>query len=125
VDIYLYFETGVGFNPTCQVIASIQFKTQWEVPVFLQHNRLTHDEFGPLPKKGAFVCRLPKLPLPSATYRIAYSIIADRGYGVYFDAIDDALELTVMDGDFFGSGEVPPPTHGCCLVPASWRVEKG
>jgi hypothetical protein len=29
-----------------------------------------------------------------------------------------------VGGDFFGSGEVPPATHGCCLVDASWRLEE-
>jgi lipopolysaccharide transport system ATP-binding protein len=44
--------------------------------------------------------------------------------GEYLDAMEDAYELTVTDGDFFGSGEVPPATHGCCLVDASWRLEE-
>jgi lipopolysaccharide transport system ATP-binding protein len=43
--------------------------------------------------------------------------------GEYLDAMEDAYELTVTGGDFFGSGEVPPATHGCCLVDASWRLE--
>jgi lipopolysaccharide transport system ATP-binding protein len=43
--------------------------------------------------------------------------------GEYLDAMEDAYELTVTDGDFFGSGAVPPATHGCCLVDASWRLE--
>ena len=46
--------------------------------------------------------------------------MADR---VYLDQMDDAIELTVIDGDFFGSGEVPPITHGVCLVDGKWRVE--
>ena len=44
--------------------------------------------------------------------------------GEYLDAMEDACELTVTGGDFFGSGEVPPATHGCCLVDASWRLEE-
>jgi hypothetical protein len=38
--------------------------------------------------------------------------------------MEDAYDLTVVGGDFFGSGEVPPATHGCCLVDASWRLEE-
>jgi lipopolysaccharide transport system ATP-binding protein len=30
--------------------------------------------------------------------------------------------LIVIEGDFYGSGEVPPITHGCCLVDAQWRL---
>jgi lipopolysaccharide transport system ATP-binding protein len=38
------------------------------------------------------------------------------------DRIDDASELNVIEGDFYGTGEVPPMTHGCCLVDAEWRL---
>jgi lipopolysaccharide transport system ATP-binding protein len=40
----------------------------------------------------------------------------------YLDRVDDASELIVTDGDFYGSGEVPPVSHGCCLVDAEWRL---
>ncbi len=119
VDIYLHYESAPEFRPS-KVLAGICVKTQFDVPVFLQHNRLTRDEWGALPPRGAFVCRIPRLPLPPDAYRITYSLISD---GEYLDAMDDAFELTVTDGDFFGSGEVPPATHGCCLVDASWRLE--
>jgi lipopolysaccharide transport system ATP-binding protein len=79
-----------------------------------------HVAFGALPRRGAFVCRLLRLPLAPATYRVGYSILCD---GEYLDRVDDAGELTVVEGDFYGSGEVPPATHGCTLVDARWRVE--
>ena len=121
VDIYLHYESSPGMESS-KVIAGICVKTQLDVPVFLQHNRLTRDEWATLPQRGAFVCRIPRLPLPPATYRITYSLICD---GEYLDAMDDAHELNVTGGDFFGSGEVPPATHGCCLVDARWRLEAG
>jgi lipopolysaccharide transport system ATP-binding protein len=93
-----------------------------DVPVFLQHSRLTRDEWPSLPRRGAFVCRIPRLPLPPSSYTITYSLM--RG-GEYLDAMEDACELNVTGGDFFGSGEVPPATHGCCLVDARWRLEAG
>ncbi len=119
VDIYLHFEASPGFH-SANVLAGVCVKTQFDVPVFLQHNRLTRDEWGALPPRGAFVCRVPRLPLPPAVYRITYSLM--RG-GEYLDAMEDAYELNVTGGDFFGSGEVPPATHGCCLVDARWRLE--
>jgi len=118
VEIYLYFEAAHSFSSP-QVNAGMLFKTQLDVPVFLHHNRLTRDEFGELPGAGAFVCRLERLPLPPSTYRITYSIMAG---GEYLDSISDAAELTVVDGDFFGSGEVPPISHGVCLVEGRWAL---
>lgn len=122
VDFYLYFENPTATKHT-MVNASITFKTQWDVPVFLQHNRLTKHDFGELPSSGAFVCRVPQLPLPAATYRLGFSLLTDGGRGEYLDRIDDAVELEVVEGDFFGSGEVPPISHGVCLVKADWRLE--
>ena len=43
----------------------------------------------------------------------------------YYDTISDAMELTVIEGDFYGSGEIPPPTHGVALAEGSWRLEPG
>ncbi|MBD2230078.1 ABC transporter ATP-binding protein [Phormidium tenue] len=118
IDIYLYFESA-SINLS-RVIASIMIRTQLDVPVFLQHNRLTQDDFGALPKNGAFVCRIEKLPLPPSSYNLTYSLIRD---GAYLDSLSDALELSVVDGDFYGSGEVPPISTGVCLVNAKWRLE--
>ena len=92
------------------------------MPVFLHHNRLTGDEFGELPESGAFVCRLQRLPLPPSSYQITYSILAD---GECLDGITNAVEMTVVEGDFFGSGEVPPISHGVCLADGRWRLLPG
>ena len=119
IDIWLHYESSSGFHSS-RVIAGICVKTLFDVPVFLQHNRLTGEEWGQVPPQGSFICRVPRLPLPPAAYRITYSLIHD---GEYLDAMEDAFELNVTAGDFFGSGEVPPATHGCCLVDAQWRLE--
>jgi len=121
LEIYLYFETAAGFRNR-RVIASLMLKTQLDMPVFLHHNRLTGDEFGALPESGAFVCHLPRLPLPPSNYQITYSIMAD---GECLDGINNAVELTVVAGDFFGSGEVPPISHGVCLAEGRWRLVAG
>lgn len=121
LDIYLYFVTATGFRSR-RVIASLLLKTQLDVPVFLHHNRLTGDEFGELPESGAFVCRLQRLPLPPSSYQITYSILAD---GECLDGITNAVEMTVVEGDFFGSGEVPPISHGVCLADGRWRLLPG
>jgi lipopolysaccharide transport system ATP-binding protein len=120
IDICLHYETAPGFDAS-GITAGICVKTQMDVPVFLQHNRLTGQRWENAPRRGAFVCRIPRLPLPPATYRVTFSLMRD---GRYLDAIDNACELNVTGGDFFGSGEVPPATHGCCLVDARWTIEE-
>jgi lipopolysaccharide transport system ATP-binding protein len=119
VDIYMNFEKAAGYHSQ-NVTASLIVKTQFDVPVFLHHNRLTHDEFGALPEKGAFVLRIPRLPLPPATYRLGFSI---QNQSDYLDNLSDAVDLTVISGNFYGSGEVPPISHGVSLVDGRWRAE--
>ena len=118
VDIYFNFEKLPDFTDS-DVIMGFMVRTHLDVPVFLQHNRLTGNNWNSLPSKGSFVCRIRRLPLPSANYRLGFSLM--RG-GEYVDRIDDASELIVVEGDFYGSGEVPPATHGNCLVDAEWRI---
>lgn len=102
------------------IIAGVAVRSVFDVPVFLQHNRLTGDQFGTLPKLGYFELRVPRLPLPPSTYRLGFSLIKD---GVYLDAVADAAELNVIAGDFFQSGEVPPASHGLCLVGGTWSLQ--
>lgn len=42
----------------------------------------------------------------------------------YLDSISDTAELNVMEGPFFGTCEVPPSSHGFCLVDTQWTLEK-
>ncbi|CAN5711617.1 hypothetical protein BH20ACI4_BH20ACI4_26710 [soil metagenome] len=118
IDIYFHFERSPDFQKS-GVVMGFMVRTYLDVPVFLQHNRLTRDDWEELPLKGAFVCRISRLPLPPAEYRLGYSVMWD---GEYLDRIDDAGLINVIEGDFYGSGEVPPITHGNCLVDAEWKL---
>jgi lipopolysaccharide transport system ATP-binding protein len=118
-DIFLHY-TSTATGTTSRVIASINLRTSLDIPVFLLHNRLTGDQFGPLKSKGAFVCRIEDLPLPQSTYSLNYSLIHD---GVLIDSIVHAARIPVVDGVFFDSPEVPPSSHGLCLVRGRWRHE--
>ena len=119
IRIRLHFKKETALLHS-RIIASLEFKTQMDVPVFLHHNRLSRECFGPLPQQGCFELRIKRLPLPPSVYRISYSLLED---GAYVDYINDALELTVTAGDFFKSGEVPPVTHGVCLVDGAWSLK--
>jgi len=118
IDICFHYETMPDYRKT-GVVIGFMVRTNSDVPVFLQHNRLTGGDWTRLPPKGIFVCRVRRLPLPPAVYRLGFSVMRD---GAYLDRIDDASELTVAGGDFYGSGEVPPSSHGCCLVDAGWEL---
>ena len=120
IRICLDYERDADLTHT-NIVASIAVRTQLGAPVFLQHNRLKRQEFGMLPQKGTMICEIDRLPLPAGRYVIDYSLIAD---GVTFDGVSSARTLDVIEGDFFGSGEVPPASHGLCLVDANWRIKR-
>lgn len=106
-----------GIQSHSRILASITVKTQLEAPVFMIHSRLTGDSFGKLPDSGFFELQIPRLPLPTGVFHVSYSLMED---GVYIDAINNARTLIVSGGDFFGSGEMPPISHGVCLVDGNW-----
>ena len=106
-------------EPLTNIIASIIVKTRLGAPVFLHHNYLTRDQFAPLTKAGVFILELPKLPLPASEYVIGFNI---HNNDVLLDGLSEAVELFVVEGDYFGSGEVPPVTHGVCLVDGIWSM---
>lgn len=118
IDIYFYFETTPTFKHS-NLIVGFMVRTYLDTPVFLHHNKLTKNNWKQLPKNGIFICRIRRLPLPPANYRWGYSVLYDDEY---LDRIDDLSNLSVIEGDFYGSGELPPTTHGFCLVDAEWRL---
>ena len=121
VDICFRFETAPDYRQRTNVNMGFMIRTHLDVPVFLQHNLLTDKQWGDLPPVGAFVCRLTKLPLPPSNYRFGFSVMCGDEQ---LDRIDDAGDLTVIEGDFYGSGKVPMLTHGCCLVDARWELRE-
>jgi lipopolysaccharide transport system ATP-binding protein len=120
VEIVLHYRTERSFE-LATIVASIAVKDDFGVPVFLQHNRLTNDLWRSVPETGAFVCRINRLPLPPATYRLDVAVIND---GDFLDRVADAAEMIVAAGPFFGSAELPPKDRGMALVDARWRVEE-
>jgi lipopolysaccharide transport system ATP-binding protein len=72
-----------------------------------------------IPGEGFARCTVPRCPLPAGQYRMhIWAEIGDQPV----DWVEFACELTVIQGDFFGSGRVPPPTHRTVLVDHDWTV---
>lgn len=119
-NIRLNFETSQPVKNK-KVIPGISFKTTLGIPVFLHHSRLTKQIFNEIPEKGSFVFTIDSLALPVASYDIDYSLVIDDHVS---DGISSAMKINVINGDFFGSGEVPPASHGVCLMKGNWQIER-
>ena len=125
VDVCLFFENASPDIPRPGLVITISVTTTLDMPVFVLDNLLTGDSLGggEIPERGAFVCRLRRLPLPTSTYRLSYVISSQSLGGTLLDAIDGAVELHVEGGDFFGTGKMPRIEAGVALVDAAWRIE--
>jgi hypothetical protein len=64
-------------------------------------------------------CLVPRCPLPPGQYTV--TLWADQG-GDPLDWIQRACELTVREGDFFGSGKEQQQSHQSVLVDHQWTV---
>ena len=84
-------------------------------------NVMVGTEFNSVPSKGRFSCRIERLPLLPGRYPIT---IFCRANGDIVDWVQQAGLLSVEPGDFFGTGRLPPSTHGGTLVPHHWQVEE-
>ena len=74
-----------------------------------------------LPPQGVIRCSIPRCPLPAGQYTL--NVWADVG-GEILDWVQRACEMTVREGDFFGSGRGQLPSHQAVLVEHGWAVEE-
>jgi lipopolysaccharide transport system ATP-binding protein len=65
-------------------------------------------------------CRVPRCPLPTGQYLI--NLWSDIG-GQPLDWVQHASELTVSQGDFYGSGREPPESHRAVMIDHQWSVD--
>jgi homopolymeric O-antigen transport system ATP-binding protein len=121
IEICLHFENKAR-KSFPKLRAQITVRNEIEVPVFAHDNLVTGDNFGDIPESGVFICRIPRLPLPPTTYHIDYVVTAAK-FGGALDRMQNAVELTVEPGDFFGTGRHPRLGKSVCLVDGTWRME--
>ena len=74
----------------------------------------------PLKKSGIARCPLPRFPLVSGQYRINISIRHQDGLRA--DRVEHALIFDVAEGDYFGTGKLPPHRAAVVVVPHEWDV---
>jgi lipopolysaccharide transport system ATP-binding protein len=117
-DIVVRYETQNG-KPVRNVSFAIQVNTLLGEVILHLYTRTAGISISEVPATGAVHCRVPRCPLPSGQYTI--TLWADRS-GDPLDWIQRACELTVREGDFYGSGQTQPSTHQSVLVDHDWSV---
>jgi homopolymeric O-antigen transport system ATP-binding protein len=103
-----------------KISTSIVFVNQAGTAVFCGWNDLVRAELKGLPPEGKLVCRIPRLPLAPGVYSLTLALVVGTKTA---DKIRRAATLGVAEGDFFGTGKLPPERNGSVLVEHQWFAE--
>jgi lipopolysaccharide transport system ATP-binding protein len=110
-----------GTGPLRNVHISLAFYNSRGEGVAHLSNDVTGALFDNLPSSGTFVCDFSKLPLLPDTYTVnLYCTVS----GVLADWVVNAARIYVIEGDYFGTGKLPPKGYGAIVVPHKWDVIK-
>ncbi len=108
-----------GTPPLRNVHISIGFYTHLGEGVLYLSNDLIGKGLDDLAPTGAHICRFEKLPLLPGTYTVNLYCTVD---GILADWVIDATRIHVAEGDYFGTGQLPPKGYGYVVVPHEWEV---
>jgi lipopolysaccharide transport system ATP-binding protein len=117
------FEISVKYESNTDRLRNILIT----IPIFtltgqcmlMLNNQMVGTDFESVPSLGNFSCVIKRFPLAPGQY---YLNLYCEVNGILADWVQQAAYLTVEGGDFFGTGQLPPRTHGGMLVPQNWRV---
>jgi lipopolysaccharide transport system ATP-binding protein len=117
-DVVVRYETVDG-RPIKNVSFAVQVNTLLGDVILHLYTRTAGVQVPEAPPVGEVRCHVPRCPLPPGQYAI--TLWADQS-GDPVDWIQRACELTVREGDFYGSGQTQLPSHQSVLVEHQWTV---
>ncbi len=88
-------------------------------PVTYMDTHLVGYDIPTAPLTGAFVCRIPELPLAIGKYLINVCLMESS---VEIDHVPGAGRFEIEAGPFFSTGRVPPSSDGYFLCRHDWEV---
>ena len=87
--------------------------------MLMLNNQMVGAYFDLIPPVGQFSCHVQRFPLAPGQY---YLNLYCEVNGIVADWVQHAAHVTVEAGDFFGTGRLPPWTHGGILVEQTWQA---
>jgi lipopolysaccharide transport system ATP-binding protein len=102
------------------VMVNVIFLNDRGQRLFSCPSNVTGDEIQPSDTRGRFICSIPSLPLVPGIYDIHLSVTVNRELS---DKIYYGGHISVVDGDFFGTQQLPHNTLGDMLVRFQWAEE--
>jgi len=117
-EVVMRYESADG-QPVRNASFAVQVTTLLGEIMLHLYTRTAGVAIPTAPARGEVRCSVPRCPLPPGQY--AVTIWADVA-GDPLDWIQRACELTVREGDFFGSGQAQLASHTAVLVEHGWSV---
>ena len=109
---------GVGKN---NVVVSFGIKDYLTGFLLLHRTDFSNQNFNSIPSQGRFKCRIRRLPLTAGQYLVSLFVGIDEKP---CDSIDNASEVTVEYGDFYGTKHPGRPNLCKVLVECNWELEQ-
>jgi lipopolysaccharide transport system ATP-binding protein len=115
---------SVAYASTSDTVKNVEMS----IDIFVQtgqcmlilNNEMVGADFESVPGVGRFSCQDERFPLSPGQY---YITLFCRVNGIIADWVPQAAVLTVEPGDFYGTGRLPPATHGGFLIPQQWESQ--
>ena len=102
------------------VEVSVELVAQSGQCMLIMNSEMVGVTFDLIPSTGRFNCRIDRFPLSPGQYHLT---LFCRINGSVADWVQHAALVIVEGGDFYGTGRLPPSSHGGFLVPQGWNVE--
>jgi lipopolysaccharide transport system ATP-binding protein len=120
LDVVLTYEAEAG-RAARDATFAVSVYTLLGVHMLQCQSDVAGADFRALPPRGEVRCRLPRLPLPGGRYVV--NVFGTAG-GDIADWVQRACELTVADGDFYGTGRLPAEGNRTVLVDQEWELRE-
>jgi lipopolysaccharide transport system ATP-binding protein len=88
--------------------------------MLIMNSEMVGVAFDAIPSIGRFTCRIERFPLSPGQYHLT---LFCRVNGSIADWVQHAALVIVEGGDFYGTGRLPPSSHGGFLVTQDWGLE--
>jgi len=116
VTIAVDYETEGELRNVSLAIGWYDIRAQF---YFYCENEMVGQRFARVPARGRLLCSVARFPLaPGGYFLNLYCEVND----VVADWVQRALPVTVVPGDFYGTGKLPPPRHGGVLADQEWSL---
>jgi lipopolysaccharide transport system ATP-binding protein len=119
LDIEIRYDTPM---PLTNPVVGILVETLAGERICYLQSLSQHGPLQALPTRGTITCRVPRLPLAAGSYALSF-YLSDRHVDGELDGLERVLTLDVEQGDYFGTGYLPPTSTGPVLVNAEWSFD--